>query len=97
MYGTIAKMKLKPGMEQAFKEFGERASTPGATPGLVFDYVFKLDSGNNEYFLVAGFTDKEAYTKNANSPEQHKRYEEYRALLAEDPEWHDGEIVFASK
>jgi quinol monooxygenase YgiN len=93
MYGTIAKMKLKPGMEQAFKEFGERASSPG----LVFDYVFKLDSGNNEYFLVAGFTDKEAYTKNANSPEQHKRYEEYRALLAEEPEWHDGEIVVAAK
>ena len=96
MYGTVAKMKLKPGMEQAFKEFSERASYRDNTPGLVFDYVFKLDSGNDEYFLVVGFTDKDAYAKNAQSPEQHKQYEEYMKMLVEEPEWHDGEIVFAS-
>lgn len=97
MYGTIAKLRLKPGKEEAFKEFGKRASSEDVTRGLVFDYVFKLDSGNDEYFLVAGFTDKEAYVKNAQSPEQHERYEEYRALLAEEPEWHDGEIVFTNQ
>jgi hypothetical protein len=30
---------------------------------------------------------------NAASPEQHARYEQYRALLTAEPEWHDGEIV----
>jgi quinol monooxygenase YgiN len=94
MYGTVAKLKIKPGKEEAFREFGKRTSED-APPGLVFDYVFKLDSGNDEYFLVVGFTDKDAYVKNAESPEMHQRYEEYRNLLAAEPEWHDGEIVFA--
>jgi hypothetical protein len=39
------------------------------------------------------FESKEAYQKNAASPEQNARYEEYRALLDADPEWHDGEII----
>lgn len=26
-------------------------------PGMVFGHVYKLDSGNDEYILVVGFTD----------------------------------------
>jgi hypothetical protein len=43
--------------------------------------------------LVVGFESKEAYKKNAESPEMHQMYTEYRKFLAADPEWHDGEIV----
>jgi hypothetical protein len=43
--------------------------------------------------LAVVFDSKEAYEANANSPEQHQRYLEYRDLLAADPEWHDGDIV----
>ncbi len=39
------------------------------------------------------FTDREAYRRNADDPAQDARYREMRALLAADPEWHDGEIV----
>ncbi|MFM7718802.1 MAG: hypothetical protein ACKO8G_04830 [Actinomycetota bacterium] len=37
------------------------------------------------------FRDTAAYAANADSPGQHARYLELRALLSADPEWHDGE------
>ncbi len=88
MYGTIAKMKVLPGMEESLKNMGQQQP-----PGIVFEHIFKLDSGNNEYMMVAGFESKEAYQANAESPEMHEMYLEYRKFLAADPEWHDGEII----
>lgn len=93
MYGTIARMKIKPGAEEKFREYGQDG--PNRVPGVVFEYIYKLDSGSNDYILVVGFESKEAYVKNANSPEQHQRYLEYRELLEADPEWSDGEVIYA--
>lgn len=91
MYGTIARMRIKPGKLEALRRFGEeQANRP---PGLVFDYVFQSDTDPNELWLAVGFESRDAYVKNAQSPEQAERYAEYRALLDGDPEWHDGEIV----
>ena len=88
MYGTIAKMKILPGKEEdLMKTVQERPK------GIVFEHVYKLDSGNDEYMLAVGFESKEAYKANAESPEMHQMYLEYRKFLAADPEWHDGEIV----
>jgi heme-degrading monooxygenase HmoA len=92
MYGTVARLKIKPGSEDWFKQYAERSAREIAE-GFVFSHVYKLDSGGDEYILVVAFTDKDAYVANANSPDQHKRYEEYRAHLAADPEWNDGEII----
>lgn len=88
LYGTIAKMKILPGKEEDLKRIGQ-----DHPPGLVFEHIYKLDSGDNEYMMVVGFESREAYKKNAESPEMHQEYLEYRKLLAADPEWHDGEIV----
>jgi hypothetical protein len=44
---------------------------------------------------VIGFTDKAAYLATAASPAQQARYDQFRALLVAEPEWHDGEIPFA--
>jgi quinol monooxygenase YgiN len=94
MYGTIARMQTKPGAEQQLRDFSEQQSR-NTTPGLVFDYVYRSDANPNEVWLVVGFESKAAYDANAQSPDQHARYEQYRALLTADPEWHDGEIVFS--
>jgi len=92
MYGTVARVRVKAGNEQEFLKMADDASS---IPGFAFNHVYKLDGGNNEYILVAGFESKDAYVKNANSPEQHQRYLQYRELLESDPEWNDGEIVSA--
>jgi quinol monooxygenase YgiN len=94
MYGTIAKFRIKPGKEQALRELSDEHVD--AIDGIEFEHVFKMDNDPQVFYIVVGFESKEAYRKNADSPEQHQRYMQYRALLEEDPEWHDGEIVDSS-
>jgi heme-degrading monooxygenase HmoA len=92
MYGTVARMKVKPGMEQKLMAISQRQDMR-SIPGLVAEAVYKLDARPDEYILVVAFESKEAYQANAGSPEQNKRYLELRELLAADPEWNDGEVV----
>ena len=92
MYGTVAKMRIKPGMEQALSAVSEQAKTD--VSGIVGQYVYRMDSEPDVYYLAVMFRDKESYEANAASPDQHERYLAYRDLLAAEPEWHDGEIVF---
>lgn len=91
MYGTVARLRLKPGKLEDLKQLGQEMSAQ--IPGLVSEYVYRTDADPNELYLVVMFESEEAYRANAASPEQHKRYEQYRALLAADPEWHDGHVV----
>lgn len=93
MYGTVAKLRLKPGMEAKLIEFSQHEND--AIDGIVFEHLYRLDNDAQDVMLVVGFTSKEAYQANAESPEQHARYKEYRAMLETDPEWHDGEIFFS--
>lgn len=96
MYGTVAHMRLKSGMEgqimQQMKEFEAQH-----VPGFVTTYCYRMDTDANDYYLAVLFTDKEAYWTNARSPEQDARYHKMRALLESDPEWHDGEVAYVSK
>jgi len=94
MYGTVARMRIKPGMEAQLRQLS-REFEEANIPGYLFEYVYRLDSGGNEYLVVAGFESREAYRANAEDPKQHARYLQYRALLEADPEWSDGEIVYA--
>ena len=91
MYGTIARMQLKPGSEEKLAQMSRDYGDDIA--GVKFQPVYRMDSNPNECWLVVGFEDKASYHKNAQSPEQAKRYEQFRTLLTADPEWHDGEIV----
>ena len=93
MYGTVARIRMKPGTEAQLREIESESASE--IPGFVFQHTFRMDDDPNEYFMVVGFTDKDAYVRNAESPEQHQRYLRYRALLEEEPVWHDGEIAFS--
>ena len=92
MYGTVAHMHAKPGMEQELTElFREYEHTPVA--GSVAVYVYQMDSDPTEFALSVVFESKEAYFANANNPEQNTRYEKMVKLLAGEPQWNDGAIV----
>jgi quinol monooxygenase YgiN len=91
MYGTVARMKVKPGGLEALKQMSEDMTAP---PGSVTSYIYQMDADPNELYLVVVFESKEAYVANAQRPEQHAEYEKLRAWLEADPEWHDGEIIF---
>lgn len=93
MYGTIAKFRIKPGKEAELEHLSREEHAEIA--GILFQHVYRMDTDPQELYLVVGFESEAAYRANAESPEQHARYEAYRALLESDPEWHDGEIVFS--
>lgn len=96
MYGTVARLQLKPGMEADLKR--EMAKYPSLKiPGFVNTMVYRMDRDANECYLAVAFKDKESYLANARDPKQDERYGKMRALLAADPEWHDGEIVWSEK
>ena len=92
MYGTVARMRVKPGMEAKLKE--EMAQYESLKiPGFVSTMVYRMDRDPNELYMAVAFTDKESYTANARDPKQDERYKRMSAFLAEAPEWHDGEII----
>ena len=94
MYGTIARLTLKPGMQERFMQLGQEIGSQGI-PGWVAEYLYQSDANPDEYFMAVVFESKEAYQANAASPEQDAIYQQMRALLAADPEWHDGTVVYA--
>ena len=90
MYGTIARVKIDPAKVEELKALGRRI---GVAPGQIARYVYQMDANPGELFLVVVFESREAYWANAQNPEQNLRFQEMRALMLADPEWHDGEIV----
>jgi hypothetical protein len=90
MYGTVAHLKVKPGAIDSLNRMENRKPE-----GYVASYVFRLDQNPDEVILVAIFEDERSYRANADSPEQDREYRDLRSHLSADPEWHDGEIVFA--
>jgi heme-degrading monooxygenase HmoA len=96
MYGTIARYRLKPGAEAQLEE-QFRIFQAAKVPGFVGTYVYRMDADPHEYYLAVLFASKEAYMANARSPEQDARYRQMLQLLEEEPEWHDGEVVYVEK
>ena len=94
MYGTVARIRVKPENREAFRKVTEGQGYDEVA-GFVTSYVLFENDGDTAW-LFAIFTDHEAYERNADDPAQHERYLEYRALLEDEPEWHDGEIEQAS-
>ena len=96
MYGTIGRLRIKPGMEGQFRQLLQdqaRAFETGQVAGFVASYAYRMDADPNDFFIAAVFENREAYWANAQSPEQDARYRQWLPLLDGEPEWHDGEIV----
>ena len=91
MYGTIAKMKLNPGVTP--DQLIEVNRAADETPELIGLSVYQADGDPTEVWMSVVFSSEEAYKQNAASPGQDERYRQMRALLAADPEWHDGTVV----
>ncbi len=93
MYGTIARLKVKPGHVEALKA---QQSSQDWPPGGLVEYLYQMDDDPNEVYLVVAFEDKEAYFANADRPEMHQEYLKMMEHLDGEPEWHDGEIIFSA-
>jgi quinol monooxygenase YgiN len=92
MFGTIARMKFKPGsvekMQEDMKEFEGRQ-----VKGFLFNTVYRSQTDPNEIWLVVGFEDEASYRANAEDPRTDEMAKKMQQLMAAPPEWHDGDIV----
>jgi hypothetical protein len=91
MFGTVGRAHIKPENKEKFVQVLERQDYDQQVSGFVRSYVMFPENRENEVLLVAMFTDRDTYFRNADDPTQHERYVEYRALLEDEPEWTDGE------
>jgi hypothetical protein len=89
MFGSVFKMQVQPGKKKQLMDLmmNDGRTTPGMRAALMYD------TGGDELWGVAVFDDEKTYRTNADSPEQNKEYEQMRALLTADPEWHDGNVT----
>lgn len=94
MFGTVARVMVRPAKEEEFVAIGEQwTQERGEATGQVAAYLFKQAGQPGEYYLVGIFRDRESYEANARDPETDRWYRRMRATLTADPEWHDGEVV----
>ncbi len=93
MYGTVARMRVKPGQMDAFKKVMDDFNANRHPKGYLGELVYQTDNNPNELLMAVFFNSKEDYQANANDPEQDKEYQKMRGLLEADPEWHDGEVI----
>jgi hypothetical protein len=92
MYGTVAKLQVKSGQEAALAAHLDKYRGAGLAQGFVASALYRADAGDAHWLAVV-FDSKEAYEANADTPEQNARYQEFRAFLEADPQWHDGEVL----
>jgi quinol monooxygenase YgiN len=93
MYGTVARMKVKPGKMDDLTKRMTNFDTNQRPKGYLGEIIYKMDNNPNEVVMAVFFQDKASYQANANDPVMNKEYEQYRALLDADPEWNDGEVI----
>jgi hypothetical protein len=90
MFGSVARTRVKPENRQALRELMQRQDYHKVEG---FEKSFLLwENDSDVVWLLGIFQNRELYFKNADDPAQNDRYLEFRALLEEDPEWHDGEV-----
>jgi heme-degrading monooxygenase HmoA len=92
MFGTVGRAKLKAENREKFRETLERQGNANI-PGFERACLMFPENRDDEVVIVVFFEDRASYMKNAEDPEQHKRWEEYSQYFESEPEWHDGEWI----
>lgn len=93
MFGSVARTRVKPENRAALRELMERQEY-AKVEGFKRSYIL-WENDSDVAWMFAIFESRELYYKNADDPAQNERYLEFRALLEDDPEWHDGEVESA--
>ena len=92
MFGTITRMRLKDGVSiDEFQAQFDADNRPDSSLALI---ALQSVDDPRELWIATAFESRDAYFKNADSPEQNARFERMRALVEDGPpEWHDGNVV----
>lgn len=95
LYGTVFRMQPSPGKAQELIDLEARwlDERQPQIAGYLNQYMLVPDAQSGEVLGIVIFDSEQNYRANAEAPEQNRWYEQMRALLSTDPEWHDGRIV----
>ncbi len=97
MWGTIARLKVRPDVPEEYFLAQMRALNADRVAGWVHSAFYRSDEDPSELWMVAMFEDKESYRANAESPATHSVYLTFRACLEADPEWHDVDEIISMR
>ena len=92
MYGSIARMVVKPGELDSLAEMMNMEGGHSPSGGVSLS-VFQMDADPNEVWVVAISESREDYRAYSESPKSHELYLKMRESLQADPQWHDGEVI----
>jgi len=89
VYGTVGRMKVKPGK---MPDLVALMSDPqGASArGFRFTSLLVADEGNEAVVTVI-FDDKDSYFEMVHDPKTDENFGKIKALLEDEPSWTDGE------
>jgi len=94
-HATFWRMKVKPGQVGALTALMSDPAMEAEMKGKGWEMDITGVSKNdpNEVWGAVVWDTSDRYYANAESPEQNASYEKMRALLAEDPEWFDCDLL----
>jgi hypothetical protein len=95
VYGTVYRCRPKPGQVHIIEALAERwrRERAPAVEGFIAQYLVRSETRPGELLGLVLFDSKASYQQNAEDPEQHRWYQQFRAALEADIEWNDGEVV----
>lgn len=96
MFGTIARWRLKDSVTDEQLNDVLAMMRDDRPPSSVAVIVFRSATDPQEIWVAGAFESREAYVANAATPEQNARFERISALIDGEPEWHDGDVIFAA-
>lgn len=91
MYGTIGHLHLKPNQIDNLKQFLQNLES---RPGVLALSLVAKDGNTSDYYWTIVWVDKVAHDANNSRPEAPAEYQQLLGMLAGDPSWHSGEIVY---
>lgn len=91
MFGTVAKMRIKPGADVMLMAWS-RALLMNIK-GHVSTTIYRSVEDPQVLWMTVVFEDEASYRANAESPEQHRRWQQMRSVVEDDIEWSDGHIL----
>ena len=92
MYGTVALCHVRPENLAKLQALAT-AEDYLHVDGYVGTDLLVVDNHPDTVLMVVRFQDQASYRANGESPDQDARYQEFRALMDDDPVWYDGDWV----
>lgn len=90
MYGTLGRMRPKPGKRDELVAMLNAAPAGAAANGFRGAYVLKADEGEDVVVAVM-YDDKDAYFGMVHDPQTDENFGKIMELLEGEPAWTDGE------